>query len=144
MWVIYSIVAAILWGLDYSVTDMALKRINISTLLAIELCIGFIIMLGISVASGAYEADMAVILSSKRIIGYVVLIAIAFNVANALIVLSIGNKNATLAGLIEISYPLFIVFFSRILFNEYDLNGRIMIGGVLIILGVCFVLLFSN
>ena len=44
MWIIYSVIAAVLWGLDYALTGKVLERIRFSTLLSIELFFGFIVM----------------------------------------------------------------------------------------------------
>jgi drug/metabolite transporter (DMT)-like permease len=143
VWVIYSIIASVLWGLDYALTQEVLGKIRMSTLLSIELFFAFIITFGISLSLGSYAKDIPEILASKRTILLVVLIIIAFNIANTLIVLSIGSKNATLAGLIEISYPLFIALFSWLFFGEANLNTGSAVGGILILLGVLLVYCFN-
>jgi len=56
--------------------------------------------------------------------------------ANVAIVLSIQSKNATTAGLIELSYPLFTILFTWVLFHEHHLNMATVIGSILISLGV--------
>lgn len=145
MWIIYSIVAAFFWGLDYTLTGKVLEKIQFSTLITIELFFGFLAMLGLMLASGAYAPDVQILLfSSKRTLLYVALIIICFNIANVFIVLSIGKGNATLSGLIEISYPLFIAGFSWLLFREATVNLGTSLGGGLILLGVLTIYLFNR
>ncbi len=57
---------------------------------------------------------------------------------------SIVSKNASLAGLIEISYPIFTALFAYVLFKESQLDTATMIGGVLIFSGVVTIYLFSK
>jgi drug/metabolite transporter (DMT)-like permease len=145
MWIIYSIVAAIFWGLDYTLTGKVLEKIQFSTLLTIELFFGFLAMLGLMLASGSYTNDLPILLiSSKKTVAYIALIVICFNIANVLIVLSISKGNATLSGLIEISYPLFIAGFSWLLFGEVTVNLGTSLGGGLILLGVLAIYLFNR
>jgi drug/metabolite transporter (DMT)-like permease len=145
MWIFYSIVAAIFWGLDYTLTGKVLEKIQFSTLLTIELFFGFLAMLGLMLASGAYTTDLPTLLySSKKTILYIAVIIICFNIANVFIVLSIGKGNATLSGLIEISYPLFIAGFSWLLFGEVAVNFGTAIGGSLILFGVLTIYLFNK
>jgi drug/metabolite transporter (DMT)-like permease len=144
MWILYSIVASLLWGLDYTLTEKVLEKVRLSTLLSIELFVGFIVMVSISLRSGSYTADIPELLASKRLLLYVLIIVLVFNVANTFIVLSIGYKNATLSGLIEISYPFFIVLFSWLLFNESNVNKGTVFAGVLILSGVFLVYFFNK
>ena len=119
MWILYTITASIFWGIDYTLTGEVLKSIRFSTLLSIELFIGFLGMLGITIVSGAYQTDIPELLASNRLSLFVVFIVIAFTIANTCIVAAIGNQNATLAGLLEISYPFFIVVFSWLFFKNH-------------------------
>ena len=143
MWALYAIIAAILWGVDYALTEKALQIIRFPMLLSIELFFGFLTMLGIAIFSGSYKTDLAGLFSSNRAMFLVVAIVIAFNIANMFIVLSIGSKNATLSGLIEISYPLFIALFSWLFFRENNLSVGAILGGICILAGVSLIY-FSN
>src|SRR5437899_2412878 len=125
----YAVLAALLWGLDYSLTGQVLQSISLPTLLAIELLSGFVLMTAISLLSANYSTDLAELVGSKRALFLVCLIVIAFNCANSLIVLSIGAKNPTVSSLVEISYPLFVAGFSWVLFRQGNLNFGGMLGG---------------
>jgi len=144
MWIIFALTASILWGLDYTLTESVLKKISFPTLLSIELFFGFVSMLVIAIIFKTYKPDFLVIMSSRKIFWTVVVIVLSFIIANTLIVLSINGKNATLSGLIEISYPLFIVFFSWLILKENNLNFGTSIGATLIFIGTSLIYFFSR
>ena len=144
MWILYSIVAAVLWGLDYSLTEKVVKKIPFASLLTIELFVGFLAMLALTLISGSYKSDWSALIASKQTMMFTVLIVVSFNIANVLIVLSIGNKNATLAGLVEISYPLFVALFSWLLFKEVNVNPLTAVGGLLVLAGVGMIYVFNR
>ena len=54
--------------------------------------------------------------------------------------LAVEAKNASLASMIEISYPLFVVLFTWIFFREIQLSGMTFLGGILVIAGVCLII----
>jgi drug/metabolite transporter (DMT)-like permease len=54
---------------------------------------------------------------------------------------AMSAKNPTLASLIEISYPIFVVLFAWIFFREMQLNTLTLCGGVLVIIGVSVIVL---
>ena len=143
MWYLYAITASIFWGIDYALTGEVLKSIQSSTLLTVELFIGFLVMLVITVVSGACRTDVPKLLSSNRISLFVLFTVISFIIGLICITESIGEQNATLAGLIEISYPLFIVIFSWFFFKDSNISVGTAIGGACIIIGVAIILVFN-
>jgi len=96
-----------------------------------------------SILTGSLKPDMFAIQSSKKL-QWLLLGGIATAIlADVFIALSITNKNATLAGLVEISYPIFIALFAYLLFKQTQLNTATIIGGILIFTGV-FIIYFFN
>ena len=61
--------------------------------------------------------------------------------ASVLLFVSIDSKNATLASLIEISYPVFVVLFAYVLFRDVHLNASVLVGGLLVFAGVAIIVL---
>ena len=61
----------------------------------------------------------------------------------ALLYLSINNKNATLASLIEITYPVFVIFFAYVLFRQIHVNLSVAIGGLFILSGAV-IIIYNN
>jgi drug/metabolite transporter (DMT)-like permease len=144
MWALFAIMAAILWGIDYALTEKALLHVSFSVLLCIELFIGFLVMLGITFFTGSISQDFAAVFSSNKTSLLVLVIVIAFNLANIFIVLSIKSNNATVSGLIEISYPFFIALFSWLLFRDNNLNAGAISGGIFILAGVSLIYLTNR
>jgi len=58
--------------------------------------------------------------------------------------LAIANKNATVAGLIEITYPLFIALVGYLLIRENNLNAATIFAALLIFSGVATIFFFNR
>ena len=56
---------------------------------------------------------------------------------------SIGGKNATLASLIEISYPAFVALFAFLLYREVHFNASVLLGAALVFAGVALIIVRS-
>jgi drug/metabolite transporter (DMT)-like permease len=70
------------------------------------------------------------------------LVAIVSSATGGLLIyVAIGEKNATLASLIEISYPFFVAVFAWLFFRDIQFNWQTLIGGALILGGVAVVFL---
>jgi drug/metabolite transporter (DMT)-like permease len=142
MWLIYAISAAILWGLNYSLTEKILKSISFFTLLFAQAAIGTLVYLIIVLFKGDFKTEITHL--SKT--GNVKLLAIAiatYIVANIFISISIQSKNATLAGIIELAYPIFTVLFTWLLFKQVHVNWSVIAGGLCIGIGVFLISLFN-
>ena len=57
---------------------------------------------------------------------------------------AIHSSNATVASLIEITYPLFVAICAIVLFQENHLSWSIAIGGTLILLGTGVIIYFHG
>ena len=144
MWLVLATVASMFWGMSYVFSEQLYKHISVLTTLAIEM---FVISLIIGVAAlweGTLKTDLATIASSRLVIWLLVASIVTFLVGELGIGFAISGKNATLAGLIEISYPLFIAIFAYLFFNESELNAGTSIGGAIVFAGVCVVYWFSR
>lgn len=92
---------------------------------------------------GDLRGDVGVLVSSKKTLLLVGVGTFTFIAAEFLIGLSIQSKNAALAGLIEVSYPIFIVFFTTVFIGEAEINQMTFLGGLLILIGVFLVSYFN-
>lgn len=133
-WYVAAFAAAVVWGLHYPLLDHALKRIS---LVSVLLLTALPIMLIALVFHRHIAADVAIAraLPSSELLA-IVAIALTSSAASVLLFMSIGAKNATLASLIEITYPLFVALFAYVLFRETALNGAVLLGAALIFSGV--------
>lgn len=144
MWIIFALSASMLWGVTYVLVEQIYKKISVITSLSIATLFSGIIMLIVAYAAGFLKKDISAILTSKSLLVLVISEAICLMVAELFIGLSITGKNATLAGLIEISYPLFIALFAYILFRENQINLATIIGGIVIFSGVFIIYYFNS
>lgn len=67
-----------------------------------------------------------------------------FVMANLISYYAISSKNATMASLIEISYPVFTAFFAFAIFKEIQFNITSLIGAFFIFAGVILVFVGSK
>lgn len=140
-WYVTAIGAALIWGIHYPLIDHALKKLSLFSVLLLTvapllLVIPFFtqdISQDIKTFNGLPRFDQLAILA----------IGLTSVAASVLLFMSIGNKNATLASLIEITYPAFVVVFAWLIFRELHLNASVIIGGLLIMTGAALII-FNN
>jgi drug/metabolite transporter (DMT)-like permease len=132
-WYLTALGAALIWGIHYPLIDFALKRVSVFSVLLLT-------VLPVVLLMPIFLRDVAHDLSSVRTLsvmeqGTIAAIALTSLLGTVLLYLSIAGRNATLASLIEITYPLFVVFFSYIMFRQLHLNPSVIIGGLMVIAG---------
>jgi len=137
MWFVYAFSAAVIWGVSYAASGRVIER-GMSPLMFFFFYAAF----------ATVAAALAITLTGK--IGHIasevrvletdwpwLAVAVVTSAAGALLIyMAIGEKNATVASLIEISYPLFVAFFAWLFFRETQFNTATIIGAILIIAGV--------
>lgn len=138
MWFIYAVLASILWGLNYALAEKILYRISPISLLTIEMWLGAILFTAIAYFT-TLKKDIAILASDHLILWLTIAEALVVLVAGFFIAASIHLKDATVAGIIELTYPLFTIFFTWFFFNELHVNSSVVIGGILIFLGVLII-----
>ncbi len=139
MWVVFALLAAILWGVQYALIEKIAPRVSAlvlfiwSDLIQVIGLIAFAIFTHTSChPSPLWDKDVR----WKFLVSVVVSLA-----AHVLIFTSIRSSgNATASSLIEISYPFFVALMSWMIFGEMRINLSTGIGGLLILAGVFFVL----
>jgi drug/metabolite transporter (DMT)-like permease len=143
MWIILSLSASVVWGLTYVIDEQIYKQISVFSSLSIASFFAFLVTLAMSFFLGDLRGDVGVLVSSKKTLLLVGVGTFTFIAAEFLIGLSIQSKNAALAGLIEVSYPIFIVFFTTVFIGEAEINQMTFLGGLLILIGVFLVSYFN-
>lgn len=132
-WYLYAFAAAIIWGIHYNLLSKALKVV---TPITSYLFVSLIILLGLPLfwkqfttdISKLYHSDTQTILSTLGLLFTGVTASLALYKA-------IQIHNPVHAGLIEVTYPLFVAIFAVILFQENHVNTGTIIGGTLILIG---------
>lgn len=142
MWIVYALAAAIIWGISYAASGRVIER-GLTPLVFFFLYALF----GAVTASMALvlTGGLATMLSEFRGLGrdwVWLVVAVVSSAAGALLIyIAIGEKNATLASLIEISYPFFVAVFAWLFFRETQFSWPTVFGSLLILGGVAVVFL---
>lgn len=143
MWILLSLAAAIVWGIDYLFAEKVMGKISPLNFMTLQMIIAIIILLPIALFSNL-KSDISLIASDKKTSLFFGISTMAFIFGSLLIVSSIKASNAAWAGLIEISYPLFIILFGWLIFKEHNLSPSIILGGALIFSGVFIISYFGK
>jgi drug/metabolite transporter (DMT)-like permease len=137
-WYLTAIGAALIWGVHYPLVEAALRRVSLATVL-VATTVPFVLALPFlwhwvagdlrNLAGAGWPERLPVLLLPLTTLG-----------ASALLFLSIRGANATLASLIEITYPLF----AYLLFRQHELTPGVAVGALLIFAGTATVILTSR
>ena len=138
-WYLTAVGAALVWGLHYPLIDNALKKVSVmSVLLLTALPIILVAPWFHNTLLADYRTLCDLPWNDKIAILALALTSIS---ASVLLFVSIDSKNATLASLIEISYPMFVAMFAYLLFREVHLSPSVVAGSLLVFLGVGIIIL---
>lgn len=140
MWIFYALFAALCWGMSYASCGPLLKKgLNpLIFLLGYSLC-GF---LGAAITlffSGKQQGGLQLQDMSRSELGWFLFSVGGSAIGAYLTYAAMGAKNPTLVALIEISYPIFVVFFAWLFFREMQLTPVTLCGGLLVLSGVAVI-----
>ncbi len=144
MWILLAIGAALLWGITYAIDEQLFNKISVSFTLSVAGFITFVVMLLVTYFTNNLFLDIKTIINSSSTRNLLIFGTLTFVIAELLIGLSISYKNATLAGMIEVSYPIFIALSSYILFKENQISAMTILGAGLIFTGIFIVYFFNK
>lgn len=142
MWLLYAIAASVCWGMSYAASGPILRK-GLSPALFFfgYSALGFAVSIGLLAASGRIGQAFRMEGLEKADLGWF-LFSIGGSALGAFLTYAaMSAKNPTLASLIEISYPLFVVLFAWVFFREMQLNSVTLFGGLLVITGVAVIIL---
>jgi drug/metabolite transporter (DMT)-like permease len=144
MWFLLATVASMFWGISYIVSEHLYKRISVYTTLAIETFFISIIILTVAILTGDFKRDMTTLGSSSNLVLLLAASTIIWAIAELAINLSISERNATLAGFVEITYPFFIAVFAFVFFGQKELHVGTALGSIMIFMGACVIFYFGR
>ena len=142
-WWVFSIIAAVLWGLHFNLVvkvSTVLPK-DIYTPLTIFAITSFSILVLMPFFHHKIAANLVTLWHSGNDIriSVVVLIFTAFIAANLLYIAMQLSPNATIASLLDITYPLFIAIIAWILYRENHIDWAVLAGGSLIFSGAMLI-----
>jgi len=137
-WFLYAFTAAILWGVHYNIVGKSLTVMSPITVYFIpNIILIATLPLYYKTLINDYQSLMVADTSVKLSTIGVMFTSIA---ASILLYKAIHGSNATLASLIEITYPIFVALFAFILFKENHMNWSVVFGGLLIMAGTALII----
>lgn len=132
------IVAAIMWGATYVLTERIFQHVTVSTWLVVggsaSILVAFLLPL-----IGLPGMDFKPLLRPD-VIGIALLALLVAQIANVSILASIKYINATYAAVIEICYVIFVPIFSYLIYGYRNFNMTTLVGGLIIFIGVLVVI----
>jgi drug/metabolite transporter (DMT)-like permease len=144
LWFVYAFAAAILWGLSYSISGRLMaQHVSPAFMLIVQYIIAFPVYFWLASSTGGLKEGINIFWNNPGLLCLLALSATSIMIGNLMIMSSISMKNATLASLIEICYPLFTLVFAYILFREVHLTIGTAIGALLIFSGIAMIYLKS-
>ncbi len=132
-WYIAALAAAVTWGIYYPLVDMALKKISLFSVILLSMIPVLLAMpLFLKTISNDIETVKTLPSSEQWIIASIGLIGLFGEV---MVYLAITGKNATLASLIEMTYPVFVVLFAYVFYRQIHVTASVFVGGLMILTG---------
>jgi drug/metabolite transporter (DMT)-like permease len=140
IWFFYALGAAVIWGINYAVAGRLLERgMSPQTLFFIDMLFGALGMGLILSVLGKWQATFSELQLARPELIWLGVAVFTAMIAALLIFMSIQAKNATVASLIEVTYPFFTAFFAWLFFRQNTLNLATIFGGLLILAGVVII-----
>jgi len=136
---IYATLAAVTWGLVYTIDQKILDKVSPAPLIFITSLLVVILSMPIMMID---PRPLKILLNSGKLnLGLIVLTVLLTTLANFFIFSGIKILGASTASIFEIAYPFFVILFSFLLYKT-SLNIYFFFGSVLIFLGSFIIIKF--
>lgn len=136
-WFYYAMAASVLWGFGYALSERVVKNdLPTSFFVLTQGLIGVAIYLAICLYFGTIRTGAEALQANPKIWLNLVIIAASTTTGIFFIYMAIVGKNASMANMIEITYPVFTVLFAWLLYRDMQVNWGTALGGLLIFSGV--------
>jgi len=141
-WWMYALISAACWGAQYVFMESLFRRVDFAAAFSfLSLANGILVSVVLWILYP--RQNWAKLGESWPIIWMIILYLLFGSGAYLFNALAINDKNATMASLLEISYPIFIILFTAIFLRQLHLNAIGLVGAVLILAG-CVLVVFSR
>jgi len=137
-WYVAATGAAIVWGIHYPLIDFAMKRLSVYGVLLISV-LPVLFLMPVFLRDLARDVDTFKLLPANEQ-WLIAAIGLTSTLGAVLLYLSVSSKNATLASIIEITYPVFVVLFAYLLFRQVHINTSVIFGGLMILAGASLII----
>lgn len=144
MWFFYAFAAAILWGMSYTIYSVLLKSLppaGMMTLISVGACAVYVT---VALVRGDLATTLNIVQQQPRLLILTAATITCVSSAMFLLFYAMKESNPTVAALVEISYPLFVAFFSWLFLKEGQMNLGTFAGALLILTGISCVFYFNR
>lgn len=142
LWFFYSLGASLFWGIGYVLAEKLLRGgLTPAFMMVVATLLSLPIYLAIAHFTGDLKAGWEHVSDNKSRMALLAATALVTVGGNFLILMGIAGKNATLASLIEITYPVFTFIFAWMILKDVQLTWGTAVGGALILSGIAVVYL---
>ncbi len=136
-WLLLALSTAILWGICYSSTEQIVKHVDIKSYLTASCLLSGLGFLIWGLVDGTLIKDLSNDTSNSW--WWIILSSLTSFLACYCSVSAVKYGGASLASIIEISYPLWVVVFTSIINGKNNVSQSFVIGGLLIFCGTFIV-----
>lgn len=143
-WIILAICAAMFWGISYALVGELLKSFTMPFILLVSAVSVATYSLVAGLFMGGFSQDVQTARKMEAATGYLLASGIITICAQFFILNSIKAKNATMAAMVEVTYPVFTALFIWAFFREAQLTAGTAFGGLLILAGVACIYFFDK
>ncbi len=138
-WYLAALGAALSWGIHYPLVEHALRRISLVSVLLLT-------AVPIALLAALFHEQIGADIRTVAGLGWrdklpILTLMLTSLAGTVLLFTAIGARNAAMAAVIEISYPLFVALFAWLLFRRVEVNASLVIGGLLVFSGVAIIIL---
>ncbi len=144
-WMVFAITAAILWGASYAASGPLLR--SSMTPFLFYFCFSWVGALTATIVFFLRGERNSFLLQLKALptshAGWFLFSLLTASIGAWMTYQAVGAKNASLASMIEISYPLFVVVFTWLFFQEFQLNAMTALGAFFVAFGVMLILKYA-
>jgi drug/metabolite transporter (DMT)-like permease len=133
-WWGYALLSAACWGMQYVLLEILFGKLEFAAAYSfLSIANGLLVALILFVIHP--KQDWSRLAQSWPVIGMIALYLLFGSGAYLFNAYAIRDKNATLASLLEIAYPLFIIVFTALFLRKIHLNLAGLLGALLILGG---------
>jgi drug/metabolite transporter (DMT)-like permease len=143
-WFFYALLAAVLWGASYVIYQVLLKSMSSASVMLFSVLGSAVVFVAIALGRRDLSKDWDALVQSPMNIKLLLSVCVINAAANIVGLISIRQSNATLMGMVEISYPLFTALFAWMFLKEMQLTVGTALGALLIMSGVGCIYYFNK
>lgn len=137
-WWGYALLSAACWGMQYLLLEILFSKVSFAAAFTF-----LSLTNGLMVAALMFaifpKQDWSQLWQSWSVMGMMLLYLLAGSGAYLFNAFAVRDKNATLASLLEISYPVFIILFTALFLRKIHLNALGFVGALLVLAGCALV-----